>query len=71
MKVLVQMRSSGQAHAAAMAGAAAPVLTAAVETAVAGLTIDPSYPPVQVPGVKSVSGVPMLGLAQPLMAALP
>lgn len=70
MKVLVLLRTSGGAHAAAMAGAPAPTLTAAVETAVGGLTIDPSYPPVQVPGVKNLSGSPMLSLAEPLSFSL-
>ncbi len=70
MKVLVQLRSSGGAHAAAMASAPVPALTAALETAVGGLTIDPSYPPVQVPGVKNLSGSPMVSLAQPLNFSL-
>src|SRR5262249_44433894 len=66
MKVLIQLRSSGPIHAAASSFAAAPTLTAAVEGAVSGLSLDANYPPVQVPGVKTVGGAPLHSLAQPL-----
>jgi len=53
-------------HAAAMSFAAAPAATAHVGAAVAGLTLDASYPPVQLPGVQSISGAAMHSLAQPM-----
>jgi len=53
-----------------MAAAPAPAITAAVEPFMAGLTLDPLYPPVQVPGVKTLSGTPMLSLSQPLSFSL-
>jgi subtilisin family serine protease len=70
MKVLVQLRSSGAAHVAAMSATPAPSLAAAVEAAVSGLTIDPSYPPVQVPSVKTLTGSAMHSLAQPMSFSL-
>ncbi|MFY9823695.1 MAG: S8 family serine peptidase [Thermoanaerobaculia bacterium] len=70
MKVLVQLRSSGAAHVAAMSAVPAPALSAAVEAAVPGLTIDPTYPPVQVPGVKTLSGAAMQSLGQPMVFSL-
>ena len=66
MRVLIQLRSSKAAHAAATAATAQPSLTAALGQAVAGLMIDPSYPPVQVPGVSGLAGAAMHSLAQPL-----
>jgi subtilisin family serine protease len=66
MKVLVQLRSSAPVHSAALSFAPLPSLTAHVESAVAGLTLDPSYPPVQVPGVRTAAGSPMHSLSQPL-----
>ena len=61
MKVLIQMRSSPSMHAASVAFAAAPSLTAHVGGAVAGLTIDAGYPPVQLPGVQTIGGAAQKG----------
>jgi subtilisin family serine protease len=66
MRVLIQLRSSKTAHAAAMAATAQPSLTAAITTAVRGLAIDPAYPPVQVPGVSGIAGAAVHSLSQPL-----
>ena len=66
MRVMFQRRSSPAAHAAAMAMAAEPALTANLEQAVAGLTVDATYPPVQVPSVRPAAGGPFFSLAQPL-----
>ena len=66
MRVLIQLRSSKAAHAASLTARAQPTLTASLTEAVAGLTIDPSYPPVQVPGVTGDGGAPLHSLAQPL-----
>src|SRR5262245_25411627 len=65
MKVLVQIRSSPALHAAALAAAPAGALTAGVEAAAAGLTLDPEYPPVQVPAARTLSGSHLTSLAQP------
>jgi subtilisin family serine protease len=66
MKVLIQLRSSPTVHQAAMSFEAAPSLTANIESAVTGLTVDHNYPPVQVPGVKTVGNAAFHSLAQPL-----
>src|SRR5215831_10099668 len=66
MKVLIQMRSSKAFHTASMAFAAAPELSAHVGAAVGGLSVDPSYPPVQLPAVQTVAGAAMRSLSQPL-----
>jgi subtilisin family serine protease len=66
MKVLIQLRSTSTAHAAALGFAPSPAVTAGVATIAGGLTIDPVYPPVQVPGIKTTSGVAMRSLGQPL-----
>jgi subtilisin family serine protease len=66
MRVLIQLRSSKAAHAAATAARAQPSLTASLSASVAGIAIDPAYPPVQVPGVKSVTGAALHSLSQPL-----
>jgi subtilisin family serine protease len=70
MKVLVQLRSSAPVHAAALGGSPLPSLTASIESSVAGLTLDPSYPPVQLPGVRTAAGSPMHSLSQPLSFSL-
>jgi subtilisin family serine protease len=66
MKVLIQLRSTGPVHLAATHMSPLPSVTAHVEGGVAGLTLDASYPPVQVPGVKTATGAAMSSLAQPL-----
>jgi len=66
MKLILQLRSSPPAHAAALKFAAAPDITRQVESAVAGLMLDHAYPMVQVPGVKTIANAPMRSLAQPL-----
>jgi hypothetical protein len=66
MRVLIQLRSSKAAHTAATAAAVQPSLTASLSQAVTGLVIDPSYPPVQIPGVSGLAGAAMHSLAQPL-----
>jgi subtilisin family serine protease len=66
MRVLIQLRSSQTAHAAARASQPAPALTAHVASAVPGLQIDADYPPVQVPGVISMTGGPVFSLDQPV-----
>lgn len=66
MKVLVQLRSSPSIHEAAVSFAAAPEVTAGVESAIAGLSLDASYPPAQVPGVATAAGAAMQSLTQPL-----
>jgi subtilisin family serine protease len=49
-----------------MAFTAAPELSAHVGAAIAGLTLDPSFPPVQVPAVQTVTGAVMHSLSQPM-----
>lgn len=71
MKVLIQLRSSETARAAATRSTAAPTLGRGLESVVgAGLTVDPQYPPVQVPGVQSVTGAPVRGVGQPVTFSL-
>ena len=66
MRVLIQLRTSPAIHAASRAATAQPSVTAALTTAVATLAIDPSYPPVQVPGVAGLAGAAVHSLSQPL-----
>jgi subtilisin family serine protease len=66
MRVLIQLRSSGAAHAAAEDLTPAPALTASVASTAPGLVIDANYPPVQVPSAKPVTGGIMHSLGQPL-----
>ena len=57
MRVLLQLRFSPSTHAEATAGTAlSRGVSAGLEGAAAGLTLDPSYPPIQLPGVRSVGG---------------
>lgn len=67
MKVLIQLRSSSAAHAAAMRGRAAPALTAGLESVTPGITIDPQYPPVQLPAVRTTTSAHVRSLDQPLV----
>src|SRR5262245_14914908 len=56
MRVLIQLRHSPPAHAAATTMTAAPHLTAGIVQKVAGLNVDAAFPPVQVPGVIAMMG---------------
>jgi subtilisin family serine protease len=49
MRVLVQFRSSPAMHAATLRGEAMPEFAAAAAAPIAGLVIDPAFPPVQLP----------------------
>jgi subtilisin family serine protease len=66
MRVLLQLRFSPSAHAAVMSGTAVSHdLTFGVSNTT-GFSVDPGYPPVQLPGVKSPGGMgPMLFAAAP------
>ena len=67
MKVLIQLRSSETARSASVRATAAPSLSRGLELVVgAGLIVDAQYPPVQVPGVRSVTGAPVRGVGQPV-----
>ncbi len=66
MRVIVQLRSSPAAHAAATASRPAAGIAAAIERGVGQFTADAKYPVVHVPGVKTATGVVMSSLAQPL-----
>ena len=70
MKVLIQLRSSGAAHQAATRGITAPSVTSGLESAVSGISIDPQYPPVQLPGVQTTTGAGIRSLGQPLTFTL-
>jgi subtilisin family serine protease len=70
MKVLIQLRSSGAAHQAATRGITAPSVTSGLESAVSGISIDPQYPPVQLPGVQTTTGAGVRSLGQPLTFTL-
>jgi subtilisin family serine protease len=71
MKVLVQLRSSAQAHAAAMSGVPSAALTAGLEAnTTGGLIIDPAYAPVQLPKVMTVAGAAMMSPSQPISFSL-
>jgi len=70
MKVLIQLRSSPQAHAAAMSSVPAAPLTAMLEAANLALTIDQSYPPVQLPKVMTATGAAMHSFSQPVTFSL-
>lgn len=66
MRVLIQLRSSPAAVAAAVAGTPEPALTAAISTAIAGLIIDQTFPPVQLPSARAVTGAHLMSMNQPL-----
>jgi subtilisin family serine protease len=66
MRVIVQLRSSPAAHAAAMGGAPDAAVTAGIAQNVPGLTIDQAYPPVQIPAALSATGGHFFSLAQPM-----
>jgi hypothetical protein len=66
MRVLIQLRTSQAAHSAARAATPQPAVTAGLTAAVTTLTIDPSYPPVQLPGVAGLAGAAVHSLSQPL-----
>jgi subtilisin family serine protease len=66
MRVLIQLRTSTAAHAASLAAVAEPSVTAGLTAAISTLAIDPSYPPVQVPGVAGLAGAAVHSLSQPL-----
>jgi subtilisin family serine protease len=71
MKVLIQLRSSETARAAATRSMPAPTLGRSLESVVGpGITVDPQYPPVQLPGVQSVTGAPVRGVGQPVTFSL-
>ena len=69
MKVLVQLRSSAPTHEAALGGAPLPAAPFQMDMAT-GLSLDPTYPPVQLPGVKTASGAAMISLGQALEFSL-
>jgi hypothetical protein len=66
MRVLIQLRSTKAIHEAAAAAKAQPSLTAGITNAISTLSIDPSYPPVQIPGVTGMAGAAVNSLSQPL-----
>jgi len=71
MKVLIQLRHSAAAHAAATQGLASPAVSASLAaSAGAGITIDAGYPPVQLPSVVTSTGAGVRSLAQPLSFSL-
>jgi subtilisin family serine protease len=70
MRVLVQLRSSPAAHAAALAETVEPSLTAGITASIPGLTIDQDYPAVQLPGLRTTSGAPFHSFQQSLTFSL-
>ncbi|MDB5948123.1 MAG: peptidase [Ramlibacter sp.] len=71
MKVIVQLRSSTAAHEAATRGVGgAAALTSGLEASALGISIDPSYPPVQLPSVQTSTGAGVRSLGQPLEFSL-
>ncbi len=66
MRVLVQLRSSPEAHRAATALRPAAELAAGIERGVGHFSADATYPVVHIPGVKTATGAAMSSLAQPL-----
>lgn len=67
MRVIVQMRSSRIAHRAAAAGEPGPALASGLSKRVRPLTLDESFPVVQLPGMRSLTGGPLLSAHQPMM----
>jgi len=65
MRVIVQLRSSPEAHRAATATRPAGALATGLASRVAGLDVDSAFPVVQVPGVRTPSGRAGPSLAQP------
>src|SRR5262245_21994148 len=70
MRVLIQMRTSPQRQDAATKGMTADVMGMDVHTAIPGVTLDPSFPVVQVPGMRPVTGGAMFSLHQPLQVSM-
>lgn len=66
MKVIVQLRSSPAAGAAAAKATAAGAVMANLQSLSNSLLFDPAYPPVQLPGVQATTGAALSSLAQPL-----
>lgn len=66
MKVLLQIRSNPAIHAASMAFAATPDISANLATALPGVELDAAYPPVQVPTPQTLTGAALHSLSQPL-----
>lgn len=64
MKVMIQMRSSPAAHAAAMSFSAAPQLSSNLQERIPGLVLDAEFPSVQIPGVQTSTGAAMSSLSQ-------
>lgn len=69
MKVIVQLRSSPAAGAAAATATAAGAVMANLQSLSNSLVFDPAYPPVQLPGVQATTGAALGSLAQPLTFA--
>jgi subtilisin family serine protease len=65
MRVIVQMRSSPAAHRAAAEERPGAAVAAGLSKRVRPLTIDESFPVVQLPGARSVTGAPLLSSHQP------
>src|SRR5881227_3054528 len=62
MKVLIQLRSSTAVHEASTLAAAAPAVTSALAPVLSGFSLDPQFPPVQVPGVTTLTGAAVSSL---------
>lgn len=69
MRVLIQLRPSPMAAEAAAVGRPEPILTTAISAAIAGLTIDHTFPPVPLPSAKVITGAHLVSMDQPLMFA--
>jgi subtilisin family serine protease len=70
MRVIIQLRSSPVAIAAADARRHEPSLTASLSAAIPGLSIDSTFPTIQLPSAKSVTGGPLISMSQPLHVSL-
>jgi subtilisin family serine protease len=66
MRILIQLRSSPAATAAAAAFKPEPTLTSGIASSITGLAMDYEFPPIQVPSARPVTGGHLASLAQPL-----
>ena len=70
MKVIVQLRTSPAASAAAMVATAAGAVMENLQSLSSSLVFDRAYLPVQLPGVQPTTGAALGSLAQPLTFAV-
>src|SRR2546427_13194150 len=70
MRVLIQLRYSLPTHEASRNRMPAPGLGVHLESTISGLSIDPDYPPIQLPGVRPATGGHLFSAAPPMQFSM-